>query len=53
MKVSELLDRLKLADKNLELVLENGSIVSDLELRKHPNVGNNDDVILILSGDRS
>jgi len=47
MKVSELLDRLKLADKTLELVLENGIIVSDLELKKHPHIGNNDDVILI------
>jgi hypothetical protein len=48
MKVAELIDRLKLADKTLELVLENGRIVSDVELKKHPHLDNDDDVICIL-----
>jgi hypothetical protein len=53
MKVSELLDRLKLADKNLEVILENGEFVFDLELRKHPHMDNFDDFITIISMDRS
>lgn len=48
MIVGELIERLKLTPKNLEIFLKNGEALSDIDLVKHPHLNKNDDVILLI-----